>query len=380
MKKFLTILLALLPFHALAALNAGTIWEVRGNGSDTNGGGFTATFTINLSKTDLVISAGASNKVSSATYVFTSADVGRFIKITAGTGFITGIYGPITAVTGGVATLDRSAGAISSSGGSFSVYYGIDYSQQNAKNSSGSNISTTDAVANGTTAITSATGNFTHDIIGSVIYFSGGNGSIAAQRRAVTGFTSATAITIDTAIASSTGMTMNIGGALGDLGEAFSARGIISGNRIWWKNDTGLSSSTALSTGIASLDLFGYNGTRGDITNTLGTNRPTFTFTGTGAPALTYTGTGTANFQNFVLNANSGSGNYGVESSAGNVFVYNVTAENYDSIGIYQITGGSVICHACEAVGGTSNATAGIDTRAGAVYNSSLLSKLAMRW
>lgn len=103
---------------------------------------------------------------------------------------------------------------------------GTDMSQFNNKNATACtscqsatvNISTTDAVAVGTTTITSATMNGSAAIVGNLVFFSGGTGSITAQWRQVVTFVSnvagATTFTIDTLIAASVGMTMNVGGAL----------------------------------------------------------------------------------------------------------------------------------------------------------------------
>jgi hypothetical protein len=81
-------------------------------------------------------------------------------------------------------------------------------------------ISTTDGVANGTTTYTSATANFGTSIVGNLIYFAGGSGSITGTWRWCTARASATSITLSSLIASSTGMTMNIGGALASPGLA----------------------------------------------------------------------------------------------------------------------------------------------------------------
>lgn len=114
----------------------------------------------------------------------------------------------------------RTAGNDTNGGGFVTGASGTDFSQQNLKNSGANNKSTTDAVAVGTTTITSATAAFTAAIVGNIVFFSGGSGAIAAQWRQVATFVSATSITIDTAIAASTGMTMNIGGALATPGQA----------------------------------------------------------------------------------------------------------------------------------------------------------------
>src|ERR1041385_4429179 len=98
-------------------------------------------------------------------------------------------------------------GANTNGGGFVSGAAGTDYSQQNAKNTVGNNISTTDAVANGTTTITSATASFTSAIVGNIIYLQGGSGSLTAGWYQVTTFTNSTTIVVDRTVASGTGIT-----------------------------------------------------------------------------------------------------------------------------------------------------------------------------
>lgn len=371
MKKYLLLVLLILwPSIASAALNGVTNWELRGNGNDTNGGGFALGVSTNLSKTDLVVDATNNTQVTSATYVFTSADIGRWIQVTAGTNWRTGYY-HVLSVSGVKATLNLSPAAVGTTAGSFTAYWGLDYSQQNAKNANGgSNGSSVLTVGNGTTTITCSDCSFTHDVIGNVAYLSGGTGSISPQRRAITGWTNATTITIDTAIASSTGMTINIGGALASMDETLSARGIVAGNVIWWKNDTGITTGNALSSSVGGR-INGYNATRGDMDASIGSaSRPTLTFTGTGNFAMTLT-SGSWDLRDFVVNASSGTGANGI-SVAGTVnYLYNVTAKNYDGTSISLGTSTSISCYACEATGGTVNATKGISVvNGGEVWDS----------
>ena len=113
----------------------------------------------------------------------------------------------------------RVAGSDTNGGGFVTGSGGTDYSQQNGVNpNGGSNGSSVLAAAAGTTTITCTDAQFTSAITGNIVYFQGGSGSIAAQWRQAT-YVSATTITIDTAIATSTGMTMNVGGALQTVGQ-----------------------------------------------------------------------------------------------------------------------------------------------------------------
>jgi hypothetical protein len=106
------------------ALTAGIVWTVNGTGNDSYGGGFLpgsggTDYTYPTSTvfiyTDLIITP-ANNRLTSAGRPFISADVGNIINITGGTGFTTGRY-QITSVTGGIATVDRSCGALNSLSG-----------------------------------------------------------------------------------------------------------------------------------------------------------------------------------------------------------------------------------------------------------------------
>ena len=111
------------------ALQATTVWELRSDGSDNNGGGYTSGGTdysqqaaAELNPTDLAM-AQSSTTLTSATGGFTSAMVGNVIQITAGTNFDTGWY-EITAYTNtNTVTLDRTA-ASGGNGSSGTGYVG----------------------------------------------------------------------------------------------------------------------------------------------------------------------------------------------------------------------------------------------------------------
>lgn len=146
---------------------------------------------------------------------------------------------------------------------------GTDYSQQAAKNTVGNDISTVDAVANGTTTLTSATANFQTTIVGNVIYLQGGTGVIAAGWYQVTARASTTSITLDRTIAASVGMIMNIGGAMASLGGTGLAMGGSPTNQtIYMQAGTYTIASTTqnIATGCfnRSCTLIGYQTARGD--------------------------------------------------------------------------------------------------------------------
>jgi len=184
-------------------------------------------------------------------------------------------FGTIPATT--VWEMRPSLGADTNGGGFDSLGSGIDMSIFDNKNGGGCtncqsatiNLSTTDAVANGTTTITSATANFSAAITGNIVFFTGGTGGITSQWRKAT-FVSSTSITIDASIAASTGMTMNIGGALLTLTQLNTNMQLVAGNQAWIKATATITISSTFSftpsaatTNAASV-ISGYLSTRGD--------------------------------------------------------------------------------------------------------------------
>jgi hypothetical protein len=153
---------------------------------------------------------------------------------------------------------------------------GTDYSQFNNKNatactncgSSTVNLSTTDAVCVGTTTLTSATANFSAAIVGNIIFLQGGTGSLGAVWKEVTAFTNATTVTIDSSCAASTGVTMNIGGALLTLTQLNTNMG--SGFNGWVKATATISLTSGFTWNFTSnctgcfAQVSGYTTTRGD--------------------------------------------------------------------------------------------------------------------
>jgi len=106
------------------ALPATTVWEVRTDGNDANGGGFVTGASgtdrsqqaaAQIAYTDLVI-GGTTTELTSAAFPFSAAEVGNILNVTGGTGFTTGWY-QVVSVAAGVATMDRSVGTGGSTGG-----------------------------------------------------------------------------------------------------------------------------------------------------------------------------------------------------------------------------------------------------------------------
>ena len=120
----------LFSVSVFGALPAGTTWEVRHAGANTNGGGFVAGSggtdysqqnSAEYSFTDLVSATGTTNPctVTSVSHGFVSGDVGNIIQISAGTNWTTGFYEVVSVLTG-TATLDRAcASSASVTGGTW---------------------------------------------------------------------------------------------------------------------------------------------------------------------------------------------------------------------------------------------------------------------
>lgn len=113
------------PLHA--ALPSNTAWEVRTAGSNNNGGcyvtgstgtDFTQQNSAQYTGTDLVLAT--TTTATSVFHSFIATDVGNCIHITAGTGFTVGFYRMLS-VSLGTVTLDRAAGTMGSTGGTFAV-------------------------------------------------------------------------------------------------------------------------------------------------------------------------------------------------------------------------------------------------------------------
>lgn len=111
----------------MAALPAATTWEIRTAGNANNGGCFVAGASgtdysqqdaNQYTFTDLVLVT--TTTVSSASHAFDANDIGNCLHITAGVNFTAGFY-QIVSQAAGVATLDRAAGTMGSTGGTFFV-------------------------------------------------------------------------------------------------------------------------------------------------------------------------------------------------------------------------------------------------------------------
>lgn len=256
----------------------------------------------------------------------------------------------------------RTVGLDTNGGGFVAGATGTDYSQQNAKNTAGADISTVDAVAAGTTTITSATANFGTSIVGNIIYLAGGSGTITGVWRQVTARPSSTSITIDVLVAASTGMTLNIGGALLTISQALT--NMTADNRIFVKAGTySIAATLTCSTGGSISGgphsaLIGYSTVRTDK------GMPTIQASAGSFALITQSGTGFV-VRNFILDCNSKTTSTGLNQTGSFTQVYNLKIINFTVKGAI-LQGGSFFSD-CEVTGGIVGATYAIDSGNGGI-------------
>lgn len=235
----------------------------------------------------------------------------------------------------------QTGGNDTNGGGFVAGGTGTDFSLNAAKNTAGSNISTTDAVATGTTNITSATAAFTSAVVDNIIYLQGGSGAIAAGWYRVVSLTNATTIVIDRAVAASTGMTMNIGGAFASPGNM--GLNAVAGNSGWIKAGTyTLTNSTANTAGgpfnfalggsspTSPSKWEGYQTTRGDM------GTPPVISAGA-RTSITIFSVNSLNYNvigNITVDGNSGSTNTGFVLDAPRSLAFKIGAQNCTVLGI----------------------------------------------
>lgn len=172
----------------------------------------------------------------------------------------------------------RNGGSDTNGGGFKTGATGTDWTLQDA-----AQYSVTDGVTAGTTTITSATAAFGTDVVGNLIFVSGGTGSVTAAWYEIVTRTNSTTIVVDrsTGLTAGTGVTLKIGGALASPGQA-GAIATVAGHTVFIKYNAAAYVATSASTniaagcvsGIAGTAYCGYDTTR-SVYN-LDANRPTF--------------------------------------------------------------------------------------------------------
>jgi hypothetical protein len=377
-------------------------YEVETGGNDTNGGGFS---TLNVIATDLSATGSSGNTstptLHSATISFVSADIGAYIFIKSGTNWVPGWY-KITSISGSDAVVDAAVGHVtlyasvastlntavgcatvaSPTSGSWS----LDYSQKGSKNTTGNNISTTDAGTN-TTTVTSATASFTKALLGNHIYLSGGSGSITGSWFEVTGYTNSTTITVDRSVTAGaqTGATMNIGGAmltiLATTDRAWKTSATFIADTVVWVQNGAYSGATITTSGYLNSGgspgsyqsrLVGYNVYRGDNPTAQSGNCPSYATTGAAANGWLNSLNGLS-IWNFTFDGTGTTGaSVGVTNTGAIESVINVKVSNYSSTGFslsqghfleaYKNAGGGISATQCTYSYSHKNTTYGFAT------------------
>lgn len=232
----------------------------------------------------------------------------------------------------------RTTGSDTNGGGFVPGSGGTDYSQQST-----AQISVTDAVANGTTTITSATAGFTSAVTGNLVYLAGGSGSLAAGWYQAT-YVSSTSITVDRTVAAGTGIILHLGGALATPNQAIT--NAVSDNTIWLKSGTYTTSTTlpAMAAGSSGgfTALIGYGSTRGDNTKA--------TIQLTTSTNLVAQGNALCLFRNIIFDGNS-TGQTGINTLGSQTIIYNCVAQNFTTGGFNIATGQNVKYVYCYATG-----------------------------
>lgn len=247
----------------------------------------------------------------------------------------------------------RTGGSDTNGGGFVAGGSGTDYSQQDT-----AQVSVTDAVANGSTTVTSATASFTSAHVDNIAY-------IGSAWYRIVSRTSATAIVVDRTISTATGLTLKIGGALASPGQA--AANKVAGNTVFIKYGTyTLTTSTANTSGgpindstggvdgSAGAGFWGYDTTRSRFNTDA--NRPTIsagsvTSLSNGILYLTF-GYVPGSCGNLIVDGNNGAGNNGLTNNSTGVNVWRIHAANCKASGFYNP--GTGIYRLCSATGCSS--------------------------
>lgn len=263
------------------------------------------------------------------------------------------------ALTAGSVWEVRTAGSDLNGGGFVAGAAGTDYSQQNGSNTGANDKSTTDAVTAASTTVTSATANFGTTIVGNIIYLAGGSGALTGAWYAVITRVNATTITVDRNPGVSTGVTMNIGGALATLTQV--AANWVAGNKAFVKADGTYAPTATISFTVGGTPppanmLVGYTTTRTDKGKA--TIQAT---TNTGITVLSLTGVGYW-IRNFIIDCNNLGTSIGVLlGQFGRI--ENCTIKNFTTAGVKMNSNTTSVTDS-EITAGTSAATGAIDQNA----------------
>jgi len=352
------------------AMIAGAAIEVRPtNGSDLNGGGFTpgvGTKTVSAGA-DLTIDASVNTKVT-AGHSFVSGDVNKFMNVTAGTGWVTGYY-QIVSVSSGAATLDRSPvtsiSAATGHSGTYDLYDGIDYSQQNSAQVVIDNSAITTSITTNVVTFTGSTHATTANEVGNYVHFNSGTNITAGWWRitAVSVAANNGTWTLDSNVPSS-GTTTNAVGKMGGALQGMpAALGImVRSNKVFVKAESTITrtATMAITTGGGTPDnadpltrIIGYTSSRTDggrVSITLSTNS---------SLVALYAQVDGISIENFNINCASLASSIGIENDNNSGRILNCKVTAFKNYGIF-LAGADVTVAGCEVASGGSGATQGL--------------------
>ena len=338
--------------------------EWRTTGAATNGGGFSGgRGTPQLSPTDLACTVG-STTVTSATGTFTSGMTGSCLVIPGLGNWVDGQY-KLTYVDAHTVTVDRSpCPGASGTAGVGTVSAGIDYSQQDSAQASGTHLASDGA---GTTLTDSTASSFTAAMVGNLIYITG-TGFTTGWYEVVT-YIGATQVTIDRNCgASASSGTWSLGGALYALDATLVTfcNSLVAGNTVWVKNGTytltGTLNPSTAGTNALPILYQGFNSVHGDACN--GANRPLIA----GGASYQWSPSASYNqFLNFRVTATASATGALVANGTGNL-IQNCYVNNLSATGTAAIwatgTGAMIVnCEAQSTAGYAFNIAAGANTR-----------------
>jgi hypothetical protein len=207
----------------------------------------------------------------------------------------------------------RAAGADTNGGGFVTGASGTDWSQQDTPQ-----YSVTDGVTAGSTTITSATAAFGTDVVGNILFVSGGTGSVVGDWYEIVSRTNATTIVVDraTGLTAGTGVTLKIGGALATWAKLWAL--MSAGNNSYVKGSFTITTAVLISfsagvaTGSFGSLVQGYTTTRGD------TGQATLTTATNSIDLIAFTLTYGILFKNLLFSSTAGTRGDGIKAKSGN--------------------------------------------------------------
>jgi hypothetical protein len=248
----------------------------------------------------------------------------------------------------------RSAGSNTNGGFFVPGGTGTNYSLQDAAQST-----RTDIVANGTTTLTSATGNWTAAMVDNGIYLD----NISDWRQIVT-YVSAGEITVDATVTTGSGITGNVGGALAVPTDNLYENVLINGNYVYYKGGDTFTFTESVSLSRSAhhqnhIISAGYDAVPGDVCN--GTDRPIW------AQGASYLVDVPNYFEFHNLDITSTSTSSCIQADVQSVYL-NVKATNTNTtcpLGVLRFGGNNAKAIGCEVSAPTSVGSGGIGISGG---------------